>query len=80
MTSWMIIGRLNSLSLARQPFFEQSCSGTTGDSIASPAELGHDADTDDVVQETYARAFENLTLFRSESSLATWLTRIRYAR
>jgi RNA polymerase sigma-70 factor, ECF subfamily len=38
--------------------------------------LGYDADTEDVVQETYVRAFENLTLFRGESKLATWLTRI----
>jgi RNA polymerase sigma-70 factor (ECF subfamily) len=38
--------------------------------------LGHDADTEDVVQETYVKAFENLARFRGESSLATWLTRI----
>ena len=38
--------------------------------------LGHDADTEDVVQETYVRAFENLALFRGESTLSTWLTRI----
>lgn len=38
--------------------------------------LGHDADTEDVVQETYVKAFKNLARFRGESSLATWLTRI----
>jgi RNA polymerase sigma-70 factor (ECF subfamily) len=38
--------------------------------------LGDDADAEDVVQETYVKAFENLALFRGESSLATWLTRI----
>jgi RNA polymerase sigma-70 factor, ECF subfamily len=38
--------------------------------------LGDDADTEDVVQETYVKAFENLAGFRGESSLATWLTRI----
>ena len=38
--------------------------------------MGHDGDTEDVVQETYVRAFENLALFRGESKLSTWLTRI----
>src|SRR5262245_46975764 len=38
--------------------------------------LGDDAEAEDVVQETYVKAFENLVLFRGESSLATWLTRI----
>jgi RNA polymerase sigma-70 factor (ECF subfamily) len=38
--------------------------------------LGDDVDTEDVVQETYVKAFENLAGFRGESSLATWLTRI----
>lgn len=38
--------------------------------------LGDDGEAEDVVQETYLRAFENLAGFRSESSLATWLTRI----
>jgi RNA polymerase sigma-70 factor (ECF subfamily) len=38
--------------------------------------LGDDAEAEDVVQETYVKAFENLGLFRGESSLATWLTRI----
>jgi RNA polymerase sigma-70 factor (ECF subfamily) len=38
--------------------------------------LGDDAEAEDVVQETYVKAFENLALFRGESSLATWLTRI----
>jgi RNA polymerase sigma-70 factor (ECF subfamily) len=38
--------------------------------------LGDDTEAEDVVQETYVRAFENLAGFRRESSLATWLTRI----
>lgn len=38
--------------------------------------LGNDAEAEDVVQETYIKAFENLALFRGESNLATWLTRI----
>jgi RNA polymerase sigma-70 factor (ECF subfamily) len=38
--------------------------------------LGDDAEAEDVVQETYVKAFENLRSFRGESSLATWLTRI----
>jgi RNA polymerase sigma-70 factor (ECF subfamily) len=38
--------------------------------------LGDDAEAEDVVQEAYMRAFENLAGFRGESSLATWLTRI----
>jgi RNA polymerase sigma-70 factor (ECF subfamily) len=38
--------------------------------------LADDGEAEDVVQETYVRAFENLALFRGESSLATWLTRI----
>ena len=38
--------------------------------------LGRDADTEDVVQETYVKAFEHLAAFRGESSLSTWLTRI----
>jgi RNA polymerase sigma-70 factor (ECF subfamily) len=38
--------------------------------------LGDDAEAEDVVQEAYLRAFENLGGFRNESSLTTWLTRI----
>jgi RNA polymerase sigma-70 factor (ECF subfamily) len=38
--------------------------------------LGDDAEAEDVVQEAYLKAFENLAGFRGESSLATWLTRI----
>jgi RNA polymerase sigma-70 factor (ECF subfamily) len=38
--------------------------------------LGDDAEAEDVVQEAYVKAFENLAGFRGESSLATWLTRI----
>jgi RNA polymerase sigma-70 factor, ECF subfamily len=38
--------------------------------------LGDDPDAEDVVQEAYVKAFENLARFRGDSSLATWLTRI----
>ena len=35
-----------------------------------------DAEAEDVVQATYARAFTKLATFRGEAGLATWLTRI----
>ena len=35
-----------------------------------------DAEAEDIVQESYVRAFSNLTAFRGEAQLATWLTRI----
>jgi RNA polymerase sigma-70 factor (ECF subfamily) len=38
--------------------------------------LGDDGEAEDVVQETYLRAFNHLAGFRGESRLATWLTRI----
>lgn len=38
--------------------------------------LRNDAEAEDVVQETYVRAFTRLESFRGESSFATWLTRI----
>lgn len=38
--------------------------------------LGDDSEAEDVVQETYVSAFEHLSSFRGEASLATWLTRI----
>jgi RNA polymerase sigma-70 factor (ECF subfamily) len=38
--------------------------------------LGNDSEAEDVVQETYFRAFTKLDRFRGESSLSTWLTRI----
>lgn len=38
--------------------------------------LGDDSDAEDVVQETYLKAFENLELFRGNCKLRTWLTRI----
>jgi RNA polymerase sigma-70 factor, ECF subfamily len=40
------------------------------------AVLGNDADAEDVVQETYFRAFRHLDGFRGEARLSTWLTRI----
>jgi RNA polymerase sigma-70 factor (ECF subfamily) len=36
----------------------------------------NDAEAEDVVQETYVRAFTSLDTFRGKSQLATWLTRI----
>jgi RNA polymerase sigma-70 factor (ECF subfamily) len=38
--------------------------------------LRDDSEAEDVVQETYLRAFTHLQDFRGESSLATWLARI----
>lgn len=35
-----------------------------------------DAEAEDIVQETYVRAFTNLDSFRGEAQFATWLTRI----
>src|SRR5437016_8838857 len=38
--------------------------------------LRNDGEAEDVVQETYVRAFTHLENFRGDSSLATWLSRI----
>ncbi len=38
--------------------------------------LRDDVEAEDVVQETYVRAFLNLSRFRGEAGIATWLTRI----
>ena len=38
--------------------------------------VGDDAEAQDVVQETYLRAFSSLQTFRGHSALGTWLTRI----
>jgi RNA polymerase sigma-70 factor (ECF subfamily) len=38
--------------------------------------LHDDAEAEDVVQETYVRAFTHLDGFRGEAQLSTWLTRI----
>lgn len=40
------------------------------------AVLRDESEAEDVVQETYIRAFANLASFRGESSLLSWLTRI----
>jgi RNA polymerase sigma-70 factor (ECF subfamily) len=40
------------------------------------AVMKDNTEAEDVVQETYLRAFSNLSKFRGESSLTTWLTRI----
>src|ERR1700748_2378062 len=41
-----------------------------------PGILRNDGEAEDVVQETYVRAFTRLADFRGESSLSTWLSRI----
>ncbi|MBB5575884.1 RNA polymerase sigma factor [Rhizobium paranaense] len=38
--------------------------------------VGNDAEAEDVVQATYVQAFINLSAFRENSRLSTWLTRI----
>lgn len=38
--------------------------------------LRNDGEAEDVVQETYVRAFTHLETFRGDSSLSTWLSRI----
>jgi RNA polymerase sigma-70 factor (ECF subfamily) len=38
--------------------------------------LGEDAEAEDVLQESYLRAYRKLDTFRGESSLLTWLTSI----
>jgi RNA polymerase sigma factor (sigma-70 family) len=38
--------------------------------------LNDDVEAEDVLQETYLRAFAHLTEFRAEARLSTWLTRI----
>jgi RNA polymerase sigma-70 factor, ECF subfamily len=38
--------------------------------------LGDDSEAEDVVQEALVRGFQNLSGFRGDSTLATWLTRI----
>jgi RNA polymerase sigma-70 factor (ECF subfamily) len=38
--------------------------------------LGDDADAEDAVQEAYVTAYMKLGLFRGESKLSTWLTRV----
>ena len=38
--------------------------------------LRNDGEAEDVVQETYVRAFTHLSDFRGESSLSTWLLRV----
>jgi RNA polymerase sigma-70 factor (ECF subfamily) len=40
--------------------------------------LRNDSEAEDVVQETYFRAFAHLDDFRGESSIATWLARIAF--
>jgi RNA polymerase sigma-70 factor (ECF subfamily) len=43
---------------------------------AARAILGDDAEAEDVVQETYVRAYRDLARFRGEAAFSTWLTRI----
>jgi len=43
---------------------------------AARSVVGNDAETEDVVQEAWTRAFAHIADYRGESSLATWLVRI----
>ena len=43
---------------------------------AARSVLRNDAEAEDVVQETFVRAYRHLADFEERSSLATWLTRI----
>lgn len=43
---------------------------------AARAVVGNDAEAEDTVQATYVHAFTNLSAFRGDSRLSTWLTRI----
>ena len=43
---------------------------------AARSVVRNDAEAEDVVQETYGKAFTHLDSFRGESQLSTWLTRI----
>lgn len=43
---------------------------------AARSVLGNDSESEDVVQESYVRAFTHLDQFRGEARLSTWLTRI----
>ncbi|WP_037573555.1 RNA polymerase sigma factor [Sporocytophaga myxococcoides] len=38
--------------------------------------VGKDGDLEDIMQETYIKAYQNLAQFRKESQFSTWLTRI----
>ncbi|MCR6642848.1 MAG: RNA polymerase sigma factor [Sporocytophaga sp.] len=38
--------------------------------------VGKDADLEDIMQETYIKAYQNLAQFRKESQFSTWLIRI----
>jgi len=38
--------------------------------------VGKDADLEDIMQETYIKAYQNLGQFRKEAQFSTWLTRI----
>jgi len=40
--------------------------------------VNNDADAQDVVQETYLRAFSTLSTFRGDAALGTWLVRIAF--
>ncbi len=40
------------------------------------ARLGNELDAEDVVQETYMRAYKSFSTFRNQSSFKTWLTKI----
>ncbi len=42
------------------------------------ARLGNELDAEDVVQETYLRAYKSMSTFRRQSNIKTWLTRILF--
>lgn len=55
------------LLLPHEPMLRAVCRGVLG---------GSTADADDAVQETFLRALRNLTRYRGDAKLSTWLTRI----
>ncbi len=42
------------------------------------ARLGNPQDAEDVVQETYLRAYKSISTFQKQSNIKTWLTRILF--
>ena len=69
---------LVALALAREPGAFQAIMRNNNRRLYRVARgvLGDDAEAEDVVQESFVKAFRSLASFRGESSLATWLTRI----
>ena len=62
---------------AMRRLFVRSCNRTIAELYRlARGILRNDGEAEDVVQETYVRAFTHLDSFRGNSSLATWLARI----